>query len=135
MSEPEENTQADAVLAKMPARTGVAVVVRRALASRMASTDTRMSSIARQLGMSERTLQRRLSEDGVSYQDLLDEVKKATAGRYLDESPLTIGEIAYLLGYSEPPPFIELSGDGTRRRRNTTARVHADHPGTVSREP
>ena len=73
----------------------------------MASTDTRMSSIARQSGLSERTLHRRLSEDGVSYQDLLDEVKRATAGRYLDESPLTIGEIAYLLGYSEPATFHE----------------------------
>jgi len=98
-------SQADAVLAKMPARTGIAVDVRRALASRMASADTRMSSIARQLGMSERTLHRRLSEDGVSYQDLLDEVKKAAAGRYLDESALTISEIAYLLGYSEPATF------------------------------
>jgi AraC-like DNA-binding protein len=79
--------------------------VRRALASRIAAGTTRMSSIARQLGMSERTLHRRLAEDGVSYQDLLEEVRKAAAGRYLDESTLAIGEIAYLLGYSEPAAF------------------------------
>jgi AraC-like DNA-binding protein len=98
-------SQADAILARMPARTGAAAEVRRALGSRMASGATRMSSIARALGMSERTLHRRLAEDGVSYQELLDEVRKATAGRYLDESPLAIGEIAYLLGYSEPAAF------------------------------
>jgi AraC-like DNA-binding protein len=96
---------ADAILARMPARDGVAVDVRRALASRVTSGDTRMSSIARQLGMSERTLQRRLSDDGVSYQELLEEVRKAAATRYLDESTLAIGEIAYLLGYSEPAAF------------------------------
>jgi len=98
-------SQADAILAHMPARTGIAVDVRRVLASRVASGTTRMSAVARQLGMSERTLHRRLSEDGVSYQELLEEVRKAAAGRYLDESPLAISEIAYLLGYSEPAAF------------------------------
>jgi AraC-like DNA-binding protein len=98
-------SQADAILASMPARTGVAADVRRALASRVASGATRMSSIARQLGMSERTLHRRLAEDGVSYQELLEELRKAAAGRYLNESTLAIGEIAYLLGYSEPAAF------------------------------
>lgn len=98
-------SQADAILANMPARTGVAVDVRHALASRIASGATRMSAIARQLGMSERTLQRRLAEAGVTYKELLEEVRRAAAGRYLDESALAIGEIAYLLGYSEPAAF------------------------------
>jgi AraC-like DNA-binding protein len=98
-------SQADAILVNMPAETGVAVDVRRALASGVASGATRMSSIARQLGMSERTLNRRLAEQGVTYQELLDDVRKASSGRYLDESTLSIGEIAYLLGYSEPAAF------------------------------
>lgn len=38
-------------------------------------------------------------------ESLLDDVRKAAAGRYLDESTLAIGEIAYLLGYSEPAAF------------------------------
>jgi len=98
-------SQANAILANMPARTGVAMEVRRALASAVASGATRMAAIARQLGMSERTLHRRLAEDRVSYQELLEEVRKAAAGRYLDDSPLAISEIAYLLGYSEPAAF------------------------------
>ena len=97
--------QADAMLARMPAKTGLAVDVQRALASRVAAGPARMSSIARQFGMSERTLHRRLAADGVSYQELLEEARKAAAGRYLDESSLAIGEIAYLLGYSEPAAF------------------------------
>jgi len=97
--------QADAILASMPARTGVAMEVRSVLASGAASGSTRMSTVARHLGMSERTLHRRLAEEGVSYHELQDDLRKAAAGRYLDESTLAIGEIAYILGYSEPAAF------------------------------
>jgi AraC-like DNA-binding protein len=97
--------QADSILASMPARTGVEMDVRRALASLVTAGTTRMSVVARQLGMSERTLQRRLAEDGVSFKELVEEVRKAAAGRYLEGSTLAIGEIAYLLGYSEPAAF------------------------------
>jgi AraC-like DNA-binding protein len=42
---------------------------------------------------------------GVSYQQLLDLAWKAAAERYLTDAPLSIGEVAYLLGYSEPATF------------------------------
>lgn len=96
---------ADAVLARMPARAGLAFEVQRAVTSRMRDGDTRIQTIARQLATSARTLQRRLAEEGVSYQELLDAARKETAARYLTESTLAIGEIAYLLGYSEPAAF------------------------------
>jgi AraC-like DNA-binding protein len=98
-------SHADAMLARLPARPGVAANVQRLLASRVSRGDTRMSAIARQVGMSERTLHRRLAEEGVSYQELLDEARKNAAARYLCDSTLAIGEIAYLLGYSEPAAF------------------------------
>ena len=41
----------------------------------------------------------------MSYQSLLDEARKETADRYLRASTLSIGEVAYLVGYSEPAPF------------------------------
>jgi AraC-like DNA-binding protein len=98
-------SQGDVILTAMPPRIGVAADVRRALASCAIRGATRMSSIARQFGMSARTLHRRLAAEGLSYQELLEEVRKVAAGRYLDESTLAIGEIAYLLGYSEPAAF------------------------------
>jgi AraC-like DNA-binding protein len=55
--------------------------------------------------MSARTLQRRLADEGVSYQELLEDGRKEAAGRYLRDSTLAIGEVAYLVGYSEPAPF------------------------------
>jgi AraC-like DNA-binding protein len=98
-------SQADAMLARLPAGSGVASDVRRALASRVSGGDTRMSAIARHFGMSQRTLHRRLAGEGVSYQELLDEARKDAAAGHLGESTLAIGEIAYLLGYSEPAAF------------------------------
>ena len=96
---------ANELLARLPAHTGVALEVQRALAPRVAGGDTRIESIGRNLGMSARTLQRRLAGEGVSYQKLLDDARKAAAGRFVAESTLAIAEIAYLLGYSEAAPF------------------------------
>lgn len=97
--------QADDGLARLPSREGLAADVQRTLKVRMAGGDTRIGAVARQLAMSARTLQRRLDAEGVSYQALVDESRKEAAGRYIAESMLSIGEIAYLVGYSEPAPF------------------------------
>ena len=67
--------------------------------------DKYIESIGREFGMSPRTLQRRLADERVSYQKLLDDARKTAAGRYLAESTLAIGEIAFLLGYSEAAAF------------------------------
>ena len=98
-------TQANGILARQPARTGLAFQVQRALAARVAGGDTSIGALARELAMSGRTLQRRLATEGASYHSLLDDARKAAAGQYLRESTLAIGEIAYLVGYSEPAPF------------------------------
>jgi AraC-like DNA-binding protein len=97
--------RADDVLGRLPARTGLAREVQRALASRVAGSDMRIEALARQLAMSPRTLQRRLAAEQVSYQELLDDARKEAAARYLSESTLAICEVAYLVGYSEPAPF------------------------------
>src|SRR5438132_10023646 len=83
-----------------PARAGLALDVQRALATRVAGDDIGIEALARKLAMSARTLQRRLAAEGVSYQELLDETCKEAAGRYISESTLVIGEVAYLVGYS-----------------------------------
>jgi len=96
---------ADAILARLPAKTGLAAHVERALTTLVAGGDTRIDTIARQLAMSPRTLQRKLADEGTSFQKVLDDARRDAAGKYLNDSALAIGEIAYLLGYSEPAPF------------------------------
>jgi AraC-like DNA-binding protein len=61
--------------------------------------------ISRKLGMSERTLARRLSREGLTLTHVLQELKLELAKRYLQDEDLTISEIAWLLGYREPSAF------------------------------
>lgn len=57
-------------------------------------------------GMSVRTLQRRLDAESLTYRLLLDHARLKRARRFLATTDKSIGEISYLLGYSEPPNFI-----------------------------
>jgi AraC-like DNA-binding protein len=97
--------QADDVLARLPAREGLALEVQRALTERVAGGDTRITTLAPRLAMSARTLQRRLAAQRVSYRELLEDARKAAAGRHVADSVLSIAEVAFLVGYSEPAPF------------------------------
>jgi AraC-like DNA-binding protein len=64
-----------------------------------------LPQVARSLGLSERTLRRRLAGQRTSFQDLLEGCRSSLAGRYLERRDLALAEIAFLLGFSEPSPF------------------------------
>jgi AraC-like DNA-binding protein len=98
-------TQADDILTRLPTRMGIALEVQRTLAARVAGGDTRIATVARHLAMSARSLQRRLLAEGVTYEALVEETRKEAAGRYVAGSTLSLAEIAYLVGYSEPASF------------------------------
>ena len=97
--------QADGAIARIRPGGMVADDVRRVLASRLARGDTRIAGTARQLATSPRTLQRRLAAEGLSHQELLDATRREAAQRQLEDSTLSINELSYLLGYSEPAAF------------------------------
>ena len=59
------------------------------------------SEVARQLGLSSRSLSRKLGEEGTSFAEILDQLRAALAKRYLHDETLPISEIAWLLGYRE----------------------------------
>lgn len=61
--------------------------------------------IARELGVSARTLSRRLQAQGISYRGIVDDLRKQLAIRYLQDEQLALSQIAYLLGYSELSAF------------------------------
>lgn len=96
---------ANEIAAQLPAEDGVALEVRRVLASRIAKGDTQVQSVARALATSVRSLQRRLATAGVTYQELLDTARREAANKYLRIATISIGEVAYLLGYSEAAAF------------------------------
>jgi AraC-like DNA-binding protein len=57
--------------------------------------------VAAALHMSERTLQRHLGAEGSSFATLLDEERSTLARRHVAEGSLPLGELAWLLGYSD----------------------------------
>ena len=61
----------------------------------------RAPDVARRLGMSSRTLSRKLAEESTSFAELLDQLRAALAKRYLYDETLPVSEIAWLLGYRE----------------------------------
>jgi AraC-like DNA-binding protein len=61
--------------------------------------------VARQLGMSHRTLARRLAAEGLTFSDIQTELKTDLAKRYLRDGDLPISQIAWLLGYREVSAF------------------------------
>lgn len=64
-----------------------------------------LEEAAKQLSVSGRTLRRRLEAAGTRYQELVDEVRAAIAKRHLGLRGLAVGEVAYLVGFSEPSAF------------------------------
>jgi AraC-like DNA-binding protein len=97
--------QAQEQLARLPRREGLVDQVRQLLSEALNGGDPRLEIISQKLGISIRTLQRKLREEGTSHQDLLDEMRSSLSRRYLQEPQLAICEVAYLLGFSEPSAF------------------------------
>ena len=64
-----------------------------------------LADIAGGLGMSGRTLQRRLSEEGLAYQDLVLEARKTLSEQLLRRTDYALAEIAFLTGFSDQSTF------------------------------
>ena len=79
--------------------------IRIQVSQRLSNGVPRISDIARSLGMSGRTLQRRLSEQGYSFQTLVDESRRQLAERLLQQTQYPLAEIAFLTGFSEQSAF------------------------------
>ncbi|KPK39708.1 MAG: hypothetical protein AMJ69_04945 [Gammaproteobacteria bacterium SG8_47] len=86
-------------------RSDVLMRVMSKLIEALPSGDTSEESIARALNMSLRTLQRKLREEGATYKELLDGTRRDLATRYIENSSVSVSEITYLLGFSEPSNF------------------------------
>jgi AraC-like DNA-binding protein len=79
--------------------------VENAIAPMLPHQKIRASDIARQLGVSTRTFGRRMAAEGLSFGDVLRELRQDLAARYLTEGDLPISKIAWLVGYSEVSSF------------------------------
>jgi AraC-like DNA-binding protein len=81
------------------------VSVENAIAPLLPHGKARASEIARRLGVSTRTLARRLAAEGLTFATVLDKLREDLARRYLQDEDLSISKIAWLLGYREASAF------------------------------
>lgn len=70
-----------------------------------------ISDVAKELGMSSRTLQRRIASEGTNFRKILNEERCELAKFYLPQPALELNEVAYLLGYENPNSFIRAFRD------------------------
>lgn len=61
--------------------------------------------VAKELCMSNRTLQRRLDDEGTNYVDILNETRRVLALRYIKDDSLPLIEVSFLLGFSDSAAF------------------------------
>ena len=79
--------------------------VESAISSLLPHGGVRVEDVARTLGMSERTLARKLSHEGLKFTEILQHLRRDLAVRYLDDRKLHISKIAWLLGFNEVSAF------------------------------
>jgi AraC-like DNA-binding protein len=92
-------------LAFRPAGGTFHVELESAVLEQLAQGDVRIEQVAPRLGMSVRTLQRRLKDRGLDYQGLLDTIRQRLATELLQDGLISIEEIGDRLGFSEPSAF------------------------------
>ena len=79
--------------------------LRRLLVQALPDGEPSRTRMARQLGIGERTLQRRLGDVGSSFHALLEQTRQALAEGYLKNDQVSLGEVGYLLGYADQTSF------------------------------
>lgn len=97
---------AEEKVAKMDGSNGFLDVVKKSIVNLVKPEFPTIDQVAGHLHVSVRTLQRKLKEEGKSYKEVLDELRRDFAVSYLRRPDLSISEIAYLLSYADASAFI-----------------------------
>jgi AraC-like DNA-binding protein len=97
--------RAQALLEDLQRSQSLAAQVEAALIPLLHSGDTGMDRIARQLGTSRTSLYRRLKAEGASFDSIVDQLRHRMALHYLAGKKVSVGETAYLVGFTDPASF------------------------------
>lgn len=99
------NQEAEALLKRLDSSTTVRGRVEQILMPVLQRGEATIELAANTLGVSRQTLFRRLKAEGVTFQQVLDELRCRQALRYLNEEKLSINKTAYLVGFSNAAAF------------------------------
>lgn len=97
--------QLDSELDARRCASSVGEQVRHALRRTLAGSRPRRRDVARHLHLSVRTLQRRLSEAGTTFKEVLEDTRRELAREYLGQGSIELSEAAFLLGYADTNSF------------------------------
>lgn len=100
--------------------------VRASLLEALPAGESSMEQVARKLGVSKRTLQRRLHGEATTFQAVLDATREDLARYYLSKTSLSGAEISYLLGFGDPNSFFRAFHAWTGQTTEQV-RVHGAH--------
>lgn len=99
------DAQAERLLQEVAAVSEPVGIWRQALVGLIRGGRTSLADLAHNLQMSPRSLQRRLAEQGHSFQGMLSQTRQQLAEAYLRDASVELAEVALLLGYSEQSAF------------------------------
>jgi AraC-like DNA-binding protein len=123
--------QLETELQEKNAGANVGEQVKHTLKRSLAGKRPTLQHIAQELGMSARTLQRRLTDAGITFQQQVEDTRRELARHYLAQSTVELNEAAYLLGYEDANSFFRAFHlwEGTTpeawRTQHRTARAEA----------
>ena len=92
-------------LAELENAAGFGKVVRQSIMNLVEPRFPTIETVSANLNMSVRTLQRRLGEEDSSFSRVLDELRRDLSDELLADRKLSVSEVAFMLGYSEPSAF------------------------------
>jgi len=95
----------EALTRRRPTRGPFQSIVENAIVPLLPHAEVRVGEIAHRLGLGQRTLARRLNDEGLTFSALLGRLRRDLADRYLADGDTSISQIAWLLGYQEVSAF------------------------------
>lgn len=98
--------RAEALVSQHATAEALSARVQRLLVDALPGGAPSLDEVAGRLAVSARSLRRHLAAEGTSYHDLVEKTRSELAQRYLQDPKLTVSEIATLVGFSEPSPFL-----------------------------
>jgi AraC-like DNA-binding protein len=105
--------------------------VENAIAVLLPHGKAQMDEVARKLGISRRTLTRRLASEGLTFTGVLNALRSDLAKRHLADNGLSISKIAWLLGYSDGSAF----STAYKRQAGITPRATRQHSHANRKQP
>ncbi|GLK76842.1 AraC family transcriptional regulator [Methylopila jiangsuensis] len=127
----------DDAIAPLPALSDLVSCVEHVLMLQPRLDRSSVEWVCGRLGMSRRTFQRRLSDDGVTFSSLLQHVLLRKAQSFLSDRSMSISQIAFELGYADPAHFSRAfsSWTGVSPRGWRNRRTCGHHEGKMGRSP